>query len=297
MVDKMNKLFKWKKTDYIKAFLGLLLFSIGLNVFIIPNSLYNGGVLGLSEIIRTIINKIFGFNPNFDYSAIINFLINIPLFVLAYKKISKTFFIRSLYCIAIQTILLSIIPIPSKMVVEELITSVMIGGILAGVGCGLTLSCAASGGGTDIIGIILSQKNRNLSVGKVGLCCNLIIYASSGLLHGYEAMIYSIIYATIVSLVVERTHDQNVCSTAMIFTKKSPKAIRNFIEHDINRGCTTWLSGGGFLKDVTYITYVACSRHELQKLERHLPELDPNAFLVKSDGVGIDGNFKKVLDN
>ena len=104
-------------------------------------------------------------------------------------------------------------------------------------------------------------------------------------MHGFELMIYSIIYAVIESLVLEKTHDQNVCSTAMIFTKKHPKEIRSFIDNDLNRGCTTWVSGGGFLKKVTYITYVACSRHELQKLERHIPELDPNAFIVKNDGV------------
>ncbi len=297
MFEKINKVFKWKKSDYIKAALGTLIFCIALNVFIMPNGLYNGGILGLSELLRTIINKTFGIHTSFDYSGIINFLINVPLFVLAYKRISKTFFARTVYCVVIQTIFLSIIPIPSEIIVKELITSVMIGGILAGVGCGLTLSSAASGGGTDIIGIILSQKNGKLSVGKVGLACNLIIYVSSGLMHGLEIMIYSIIYAAIESLLIEKTHDQNVCSTAMIFTKKHPKAIRQFIDKELNRGCTTWVSGGGFLKKVTYITYVACSRHELQKLERHIPELDPNAFLVKSDGVGIDGNFKKILDN
>ena len=297
MLDKIYKVFKWNKSEFFKAALGVLIFCIGLNVFIMPNNLYNGGVLGLSELLRTIINRSFGIHTSFDYSGIINFLINIPLFILAYSKIGKTFFARTIYCVAIQTICLSIIPIPNSIVVKELITSVMIGGIFAGIGAGLTLSSAASGGGTDIIGIILTQKNRNLSVGRVGLMCNLIIYVSSGLIHGFEVMIYSIIYAVIESLVLEKTHDQNVCSTAMIFTKKSPKDIRKFIDKELNRGCTTWLSGGGFLDKPTYITYVACSRHELQKLERHIPELDPNAFLVKSDGVGIDGNFKKVLDD
>ena len=132
MKTELNKVFKWGKMDFFKAFLGTLLFCIGLNIFIIPNNLYNGGILGLSEIIRTLINDIFNINTHFDYSGIINFIINIPLFILAYFKISKTFFARSVYCVLLQTIFLSIIPIPDQLVVEELITSVLLGGLIGG---------------------------------------------------------------------------------------------------------------------------------------------------------------------
>ena len=295
MKNDINSIFKWRKMDYFKAFLGTLLFCIGLNRFIVPNGLYNGGILGLSEIIRTLINDIFNIHAAFDYSGIINLLINIPLFILAYFKIGKTFFARSVYCVVLQTIFLTIIPIPTTPVVEELITSVLLGGLIAGLGSGLTLSCAASGGGTDIIGIILTQKNRNFSVGKVSFTFNLILYITSGILYGKQIMLYSIIYAFIESVVVEKTHDQNVCLTAIIFTKHKPVGIRDYIQNELDRGCTFWEAIGGYSGGKSYITYVVCSRHELQKLERNLKDLDSSAFLVKKEGVGVYGNFKKNL--
>ena len=295
MKKEFNNIFKWNKLEFFKAFLGTLLFCIGLNIFIVPNNLYNGGVLGLSEILRTIINDIFNIHTSFDYSGIINFIINIPLFILAYFKIGKTFFARSIYCVLLQTIFLSIIPIPDTLIVEELITSVLLGGLIAGLGSGLTLSSAASGGGTDIIGIMLTQKNRNLSVGKVGFTFNVVLYITSGLLYGYEIMLYSIIYAFIESVVVEKTHDQNVCLTAIIFTKHKPTGIRDYIRNELDRGCTFWEATGGYNGKKSYITYLVCSRHELQKLERNLRDLDNSAFLVKKEGVGVNGNFKKNL--
>ena len=130
MKKEFKNIFEWGKIDFLKAFIGTLLFCIGLNIFIIPNNLYNGGILGLSEIIRSLINDIFNINTSFDYSGIINLIINIPLFILAYFKIGKTFFARSVYCVLLQTIFLSIIPIPDKLVVEELITSVLLGGFI-----------------------------------------------------------------------------------------------------------------------------------------------------------------------
>lgn len=287
--------FKWKKTEFLKATCGVLLFALALNMFIVPNNLYNSGVLGISELIRSFLVKTFDLNFSFDISGIINLIINIPLFILAYRKISKTFFVRTLYCVLTLTLFLTIIPIPETLLVEELITSVIIGGIIAGVGSGLILSSSASGGGIDIIGIMLTTKNRNLSVGKIALAINIFIFATCGILYGTVTMIYSIIYSTISALVVDRVHDQNVCSTAIIFTKSKPTSLIKYIKEILQRDVTYWEAVGGYDNTKTYICYAVLSRYELQRLERNIKNIDENAFLVKNDGVGINGNFQKIL--
>jgi len=295
IISSTKNIFKWNRQELLKALFGTLLFSFAINMFIVPNSLYNGGVLGLSQLLRTLILTIFHLNVNFDISGIINFAINVPLFILAYKKISKTFFSRTLLCVFFQTIFLTIIPIPESPLVDSLLTNVLIGGILAGFGSGISLSAGASGGGTDIIGIAASMKNRNLSVGKLGLIINIVIYVICGILYGIEIMIYSIIYTVFATLVIDNTHEQNICSTAIIFTKKKPEKIMNFIKKELDRDVTYWDAVGGYDSSKTYICYAVLSKYELQRLERNLSELDKNAFLVKSDGVGILGNFKKIL--
>ena len=108
-------------------------------------------------------------------------------------------------------------------------------------------------------------------------------------------MIYSIIYSVFYSIILDNTHEQNVCSTAVIFTKKHPKKIIDFAGNEIERGSTTWEAKGGYDGSTTYITYIVLSKYELQRLERNLPDLDCNAFMVKTDGVGIEGRFQKKL--
>lgn len=290
-----KKVFSWKITDIIKCILGIVLFSISINLFIVPNNLYNGGILGLAQIIRTFIVEAFDLNIGFDISSIIYYLLNIPLFIIAYKSISKTFFARTLFCVTLNSIVLMLIPTPSIPIVNELITSVMIGGILGGAGVGLVLSSGGSTGGTDIIGFVMSKKNRMFSVGNIGLVFNIFIYGICGILYGIETMIYSIIYSVFDSIVLDKTHEQNICTSAFIFTKKNPNKMIDFIKNDLDRDATYWNATGGFLKNKTYIVYTVLSKYEKGRLERHMKDFDDKAFMVSNQGVSIKGQFEKKL--
>ena len=292
---KKNDLFKWTWGQAGQAMIGEILFAIAVNLFIVPFGLYNGGIIGISQLIRSFIVNVFNIHTSYDFAGIINFLFNVPLFILAYRHISKTFFFRTLFCVIVQTIALTVIPIPEVPLVEEMLTSVLIGGILGGVGGGMILSAAASGGGTDIIGVLLTLKNRKLSVGKIGLSINVVVYSICGLLYGISVMIYSIIYTAIYSLVVDKLHEQNICSTAVIFTKKKPDKIINFIQVELDRDVTWWEGVGSHDDTKTFICYAVLSKYELMRLERHLNVIDSSAFVVTADGVGIRGNFQKKL--
>ncbi len=293
----LNKTFKWNLKDLIKAITGALIYALAINLFIVPNSLYNGGILGISQLLRTVITTTFNLDLVIDISGIINFLINIPLLFIAYKTISKTFFGRTVICVCFTTLFLTVIPIPNKPLIADLLTNVLIGGILCGIGSGKLLSSHGSGGGTDIIGIALSMRNRKLSVGKIGGTINLFIYAICGILYGIPTMIYSIIYAVIGSLVVDNTHEQNIISYVMIFTKKEPEKIVEYIKKELNRDATVWEGTGAYDKTKTYICYSALSKYESQRLERNIKYLDKDAFLIKNEGIGVDGKFDKHLVN
>lgn len=290
---KVYDYFKWSIVELLMAVVGIFLFCFAINRFITPNSLYNGGVLGVSQLLGKLVVRFHKFN--FNIVGLINFLINVPLFVIAYKNISKTFFRRTIICVIFQTLFLTFIPIPNKTVVEELITSVLIGGVLAGIGSGLVLSANASMGGSDIIGVALSTKSRRLTVGEFGVIMNVIIFSICGLLYGTKIMIYSIIFTVFASIMVDKCHLQNINSTVMIFTKNDPKKIIDFVMKDLDRDVTTWEATGAHDESKTYISYVALSKYELERLERHIPELDKSAFLVKDDNVSVYGNYKKKL--
>ena len=292
--DKMKKIIKlidWNIKDVIKMLIGSIMFCLAVNIFVVPNNLYTGGVLGIAQLIRSIIVDVFDFKISFDFSGILYYVMNIPLFFLAYKKLSKTFFVRTLLVISIQTVMLSLIP--TTAVVDDVLTNVLVGGLLGGAGLGIVLSTGASTGGTDIVGLVLAKKNNQLSVGKLGLCVNVFTFSIAGILFGLETMIYSILYSFVDCLTIDKMHEQNICSTALIFSKKNPKDINNYIKNELGRDFTYWDAKGGYDDSRTYIIYTAMSKYELVKLERKIKECDFNAFMVKSDGVGIKGEFEK----
>lgn len=290
-MKKITSLFNWKLEDVFKVIIGSVLFAYAINVFIVPNNLYTGGVLGIAQLIRSIIIDVFKFNITYDFSGILYYIINVPLFFIAYKYISKQFFIRTVFAVTLQSFLLSVIP--TEPLLDDMIVNIMVGGILGGAGIGIVLSSGASTGGSDIIGLAIAKIHNDFSVGKLGMILNGIIYVIAGIMYGVEIMIYSIIYSVCESLMIDKMHEQNICSTAFIFCKKNPKKINNFIKEDLGRDFTYWDAKGGYDDSRTYIIYTALTKYELLRLERYMKTYDDHAFMVKSEGVGIKGEFEK----
>ena len=167
------------------ATVGMLLFAMGINLFIVPADLYNGGLLGISQILRTLLVRyLHWFSGTTDIAGVINLLLNVPLFILAYISISKSFFARTLICVVSQTVFLSFIPIPTTPIVSDCLTASIIGGIMAGSGIGIALRSGGSSGGMDIVGMYFTKKYKDFSVGKVSLVVNCMVYGICGILFG-----------------------------------------------------------------------------------------------------------------
>lgn len=99
-------------TKIITVIIGAFIFCFGINIFIVPVGLYNGGVVGISQIIRTVIGTFIAVPKGMDVSGVINFIFNIPLLLMAYKSISKKFFIRTVVSVVFQTLFFTLIKIP-----------------------------------------------------------------------------------------------------------------------------------------------------------------------------------------
>ena len=183
--------------------------------------------------------------------------------------------------------------LPNRLLVDDVLTNVVVGGLLGGSGVGIILSSGASTGGTDIIGLSLAKKDNHFSVGKLGLFINVFIYLIAGMRYGIEIMIYSIIYSAVDNLMIDKMHEQNICSTAFIFCKENPKQINDFIKYDLKRDFTYWYAKGGYDDSRTYIIYTALTKYELIKLERNMKKFHIQTFMIKSEGIGIKGEFKK----
>ena len=288
-----NRLF-WERNAMV--IVGMLLFSMGINFFIVPAQLYNGGVLGISQIIRTILTTYLSLSfGGTDIAGIINLILNIPLSVLAYCSIGRNFFWRTVICVISQTIFLSVLPIPATPFVKDALTASMMGGILAGTGIGVALRFGGSSGGMDIVGMFFTKKYKNFSVGKVSLTVNAIVYGICAVLFGIPTAIYSIIYSAVSMLMTDRAHTQNINTEVMIFSKKEPKAILDYIVTQFKRDATWWEAKGGYTEGKTYMVLTVLSKYESEHLKRALKEIDDKAFVVAKEGMHVVGKYEKHL--
>lgn len=284
-----------KINQYFLCTIGALLFATGINVLIVPLGLYNGGFVGISQLIRTIMETYFGIVvTSYDISGIIYFLLNVPLLILAYKEMSRTFLYKTAYTVALQTVLLTIIPIPSAPLVSDMLTSCILGGIIAGTGAGLVLRAGSSGGGQDILGVYFSKKIPGFTVGKLSIIINIGVYFVCALMFSVQVVIYSLIYTVISSLVIDKVHTQNINNTITIFSKKN--GIEKELMEKTNRGVTYWPGIGAYTNETTNVFVIVSSKYELAKMKRIIQEIDKNAFIIVNEGISIYGNFEKRLD-
>lgn len=281
----MSKQFK----EYTLIIIGALLFSVGLNIFIVPVGLYNGGAVGIAQIIRTLLNL----NTPFDIAGIINLIINIPLLILAYLKFGRSLFLKTIISVISQTVFLSLITIPSTPIILDYLTACIIGGMIAGWGVGITLKAGGTSGGNDILGLYFSQKCKNFSVGKLTIIVNAGIYLVCAFLFELPTAIYSIIYSTVCSLTIDRVHIQNINMNVQIFTK-NPE-LHDYILKKLHRGVTFWKGVGAYTQSDTYVLITVISKYEITQLKEIINEKDPNAFVIMSEGPEILGNYEKRL--
>ena len=279
--------------DYLLIILGSALFAVSINLFVVPVNLYNGGIVGLSQIIRTVLSTKLGMNFSFDIAGVINFLINVPLFVLAYRSLSRKFFIGTLVALITQTLCFSLIPIPATPILDDVLASLVTGAIVGGIGVGMTLITGASGGGTDILGVYAALHWKSFSVGKLQLLFNAMIYTMCALLFDLSTAIYSIIYAAIYSFVLDKTHLQNIEMSLMIFTK-NPQ-IKDRILKEFVRGVTYWKGLGAYTQTETEVLVTIVSKDEVNNLRKMIMQMDPHAFVIVNEGLQITGNFVKRL--
>lgn len=275
--------------------LGACLFIFGVNYIVSPLGLYNGGFVGIGQLVRYVAEQYFQLHlERVDLASIVYFLLNAPLFILAFQSMSQKFFWKTVYTVALQTVLLSVIPVPEHTFTEDILTACIVGGLVAGCGVGIILKAGSSGGGQDILGVYCALKYPGFSVGKITLLINFGVYGCCALLFNIETVVYSLIYTWIMSIVIDKLHEQNINSTAIIFTKNP--GIDDYIIKEMNRGVTIWDGVGGYTKEKLKVAFVALSKYEVPKLKTKVAKFDENAFITVNENLPIYGNFIKHLD-
>ena len=218
-------------------------------------------------------------------------LANLPLFFLGYRSMGKLFVRNTVICTLSLSLFLSILPIPALPVIEDRLTSCLLGGILSGAGAGLGLTCGCSSGGLEVLGLYLSKRGSGFTVGRFSLYFNMALYALCLLLFNVETAIYSVIYATFQSMVVDKVHQQNINVQMLIFTRQGAAELEAYIMEHLGRGVTSWEGEGSFTHQGIHILCTVLSKYEINDLRQGSDSFVPKVFFLVQVVVSVCGNF------
>ncbi|MCQ2419024.1 MAG: YitT family protein [Clostridia bacterium] len=281
----------------IGCILGAFIYAVGVNFFIVPANLYTGGLMGFCQVIRTV------FFPNlkaFDIAGVLYYIINFPLLLIAWKHLDRKFAIKTIISASSMTLFLLLLPIkqvfnPGSDPESTRLVNSLIGGLIAGAGCGIVLLMGGTSGGVDIIGIFLFKKGKHLSIGQLNLFVNIVLYATCAIIFNIPTAIYSVIYAVLCSFAIDRLHMQNINVEVNIITKLDPQEMEKDIMKNVRRGVTRINAEGGFTGESVSLLYIMVSKYEVTKLRNIVKKHDPNAFVTVKSGIMVYGNYLKKI--
>ncbi|MVP01402.1 YitT family protein [Paenibacillus lutrae] len=263
--------------------IGAGLFSVGLEVFLVPNNIIDGGITGISIMLSHFLGLPLG---------IFLTLLNLPFLYLGYKQIGKTFALSTLFGIlamSLGTYLLH--PVPA-FTADPLLAAVF-GGVILGVGIGLVIRSGGSLDGTEIVAILINKKSP-FSVGEIVLFVNLFILGSAGFVFGWDHAMYSLIAYYIAMKMIDVTIEGLDQSKSVWIISDKYKEIGDALTQRLGRGVTFLHGEGAYTGDDKKVIFIVITRLEEAKLKTIVEEWDENAFIAVGNIHDVKGGrFKK----
>ena len=263
--------------------LGAILMSVGLEIFLVPNNVIDGGITGISIMLSYITGWKLG---------VFLFLFNIPFIFLGYKQIGKTFALSTLYGIVILSITTTLLhPVPAF--TQDILLATIFGGILLGVGVGLVIRYGGSLDGTEILAILFNNK-LPFSVGEIIMFFNLFILGSAGFVFSWDRAMYSLIAYFVAYKTIDITITGLDESKSVWIISDNASQIGDAIMNRLGRGVTYLNGEGAYSGDEKKVIFCVINRLEEAKLKEIVTENDGNAFLAVADIAEVrGGRFKK----
>ncbi|ERT59657.1 YitT family protein [Megasphaera vaginalis (ex Srinivasan et al. 2021)] len=246
---------------------GALIYTIGLDVFLVPNHVIDGGVVGIALMAAHL--------TGISFSVFI-VLLNIPFFVIGYHKIGVHFTLASLFavlCLSLWNNFFHYDPLTA-----DPFLSTIFGGIIIGLGVGLIIRWGGSLDGTEIMAII-ADKHIPFSVGEIIMFFNLFILGSSGFVFSWDSAMYSLVaYFIAYKMIDVVTNGLDEMKGLFIVTSKNDEVSR-CITRDLHRAVTLLYGEGAYNRQKTLILYCVVSRLEIMQLRNAVNRIDENAFI------------------
>lgn len=267
----------------IMVIIGSIIMALGLEQFLVPNKILDGGIVGISIIASHLLGIPLG---------IFIFILNMPFFFIGYKQIGKTFALSTALGITVLSIATFYLhPVPAF--TDDLLLSTVFGGVILGTGVGIVIRYGGSLDGTEIMAILFNRK-LPFSVGEIIMFFNVIIFTVAGFVFNWEQTMYSLLayfiaYKTI-DIVIEGLEESKV----IYIISEEHEEIGAAIMNRLGRGVTYLHGSGGYTGDAKNVIFTVVTRLEEAKLITIVEEKDPTAFLAIGNIAEVrGGRFKK----
>lgn len=270
----------------INTIIGTLLIAVATNGVLLPNRLLSGGVSGISMLLY------FLFDLRVSLTVI---LINIPIFILGFIFLKKTYLAYSLFGMLMLSLWIEVtdtLVIPTG----NLLSIILVGGVLHGLGTGIIFRCDGSTGGTDIVAKIIN-KYFSINMATIIFALNALIIVLSMYFFGIDMAVLTISTMFISSQVTNFVVDGiNRKRTLYIITDSAHfEQISQAILKEIHRGVTVIPAIGGYTSQPKYILFTTVSIREVSLAKNIITTIDDNAFMTVTETSQVIGNGKGFL--
>ena len=269
--------------NYVMIIIGALIFAYGLEAFLVPNKVIDGGVTGISLILEELTHI------NFSIFLVV---LNVPFLFIGYKQIGKSFTFQSLFGIILAALFTELFHNVQPVTDQPLLAAIF-GGIVLGLGVGLVLRNNGALDGTEILATLISSKG-SFSVGQIVMFFNVFILGSAGFVFSINSTFYSLIAYYIAFRMIDIVVVGMNESKAVWIISDEYEEISAAIRDRLGRTVTFFHGEGGYSGETRKIIYCVITRLEEAKLKAIVRNFDPSAFLAMSDVSDVrGGQFKK----
>lgn len=284
---KINRKDLIKNLIFILA--GSFIYAAGFQYILLPNSMPSGGVGGIAMII----NKF----TNFPIGTLI-IILNIPLFLFAWKKLGFKFMISSLVGMVLSSVCIDILAIFPHVITREPLLTCVFGGIIIGAGLGLIYRTGATTGGSDIVAKLIRVRYPFMNFGTAMLILDIIIISLYAVIFDkIESSMYALITMFLSSKVIDLVlYGADVAKLCIIISDHGD-AVRDFIFESLDRGVTFLHGAGGYSEKDKKIVMCAIRPQQIVELRTSIKEVAPDAFIIITDSREVFGDgFSDISD-
>lgn len=274
---------------YALVALGSALFAAGFQFFLYPNSIIVGGVSGIAMIINYLVGLPVG---------IMTIVLNIPLFIIAWKHFGGKFIISSLVGMLLSSVLVDILAVIDYSPTDDMLLACLIGGAIKGLGLGLIYYAGATTGGTDIIAKFVRLRFPYINFGTIVLLTDaVIIIAFAAIFDRVEAAMYAVIAMFVVSKVIDLVlYGIDNSSVCYIISENSEQLVKD-ITDKLHRGVTILTGEGAYSHRDKQVLLCVIKRTQIADIRKIIKSIDENAFFIVSDAKNVFGKgFGDISD-